>query len=86
MLDIGCQLFDNNKILSITIFKIFDNDNIIDGDCQTSYILKQQWCLSVWAVRIFQSLPVPCGVFWGAGGGQHGRERTGWMHYAPGSH
>jgi len=35
----------------------------------TSYILKQQWCLSVcvdknWAVpgRFFQSLSVPCGV------------------------
>jgi len=29
-----------------------------------SYILKQQWCLSVWAVprRFFQSLPVPCGA------------------------
>jgi hypothetical protein len=27
-----------------------------------SYILKQQWCLSVWAVlgRFFQSLPIPC--------------------------
>jgi len=29
-----------------------------------SYILKQQWCLSVWAVpgRFFQSLHVPCGA------------------------
>ncbi len=29
-----------------------------------SYILKQQWCLYVWAVprKFFQSLPVPCGV------------------------
>jgi hypothetical protein len=29
-----------------------------------SYILKQQWCLSVWAVprRFFQSLPIPCGA------------------------
>jgi hypothetical protein len=36
-----------------------------------SYILKQQ-CLSVWAVprRIFQSLPVPCGMFWGVGEGR----------------
>jgi len=29
-----------------------------------SYILKQQWCLSVWGVpgRFFQSLPVPYGA------------------------
>jgi hypothetical protein len=29
-----------------------------------SYILKQQWCLSVWAMpgKFFQSFPVPCGA------------------------
>jgi hypothetical protein len=29
-----------------------------------SYILKQTWCLSMWAVpgKFFQSLPVPCGA------------------------
>jgi len=33
-------------------------------NASTSYILKQQWCLSVWAVpgRFFQSLLVPCGA------------------------
>jgi hypothetical protein len=38
--------------------------------CALSYILKQQWCLSVWAVpgRIFQTLPVPCGVLCRRGG------------------
>jgi hypothetical protein len=33
------------------------------------YILKQQWCLSVWAMprRFFQSLPIPCGDKQGRG-------------------
>jgi hypothetical protein len=53
-----------------------------------SYILKQQWCLFVWAVIVifFQSLPLPCGVFWGGGresrwstrrGGQRGEASRG---------
>jgi hypothetical protein len=64
-----------------------------------SYILKLQClsvCLSVWAVlgRFFQSLPVPCGVFWGVGegkarwgtglGGQHGRGKGGTGGEGPG--
>jgi len=39
-----------------------------------SYILKQQWCLFVWAMpgKFFQSLPVPCGA-----GDKQGKGRVG---------
>ncbi len=41
------------------------------------YRLKQQWCLSVWAVpgRFFQSLPIPCGA--GDKQGRAGQGRAG---------
>jgi len=47
-------------------------DYSIGGYWWLSYILKQQWCLSVWAVpgRFFQSLPIPCGA-----GDKQGRAR-----------
>ncbi len=43
-------------------------------------LLKQQWCLSVWAVpgRLFQSLPVPCSDKQGRGrAGQPGQSLRG---------
>jgi len=59
-----------SKYSLVTSLSIFEkkssptNDNTSTWIATLSYILKQQWCLSVWAMprRFFQSLLVPCGA------------------------
>ncbi len=73
-----CKLIGHNSTHSqnrknkIDVHKKKKNNCIMENQV-TSYILKQQWCLSVRAVpgKFFQSLPVPmvCFVEGGGGGG-----------------
>jgi len=59
------------KIELMHVFKFFTIEILDESTNETSYILKQTWCLYVWAVpgKFFQSLPVPCGVLCRRGGG-----------------
>ncbi len=60
-LDLFVHMFEQS-IFSMDKFPFDEAMHIWYFEKYQSYILKQQWCLSVWAVpgRFFRSLPVPC--------------------------